>query len=92
MLNAVQVHGVLELVVLGLLGVDIILRLIWLSPRHFFRHRRTMFIVSYTLQGFFTHGGKGNLFPLKSDIYNEMGHQRTALKFKYGFLPQHFVG
>jgi two pore calcium channel protein 1 len=40
----VSVHGVLELLLLGLLGVDIVLRLVWLSPRHFLQHRRTMFI------------------------------------------------
>ena len=41
-----QIHGIFECLILLLLGVDIVLRLIWLSPKYFIRHRRTMFIVS----------------------------------------------
>lgn len=37
-------HGVLELFFLLLLAADISLRLLWLQPRHFFKHKRTMLI------------------------------------------------
>jgi two pore calcium channel protein 1 len=42
----ITVHGTLETLFLCLLGMDIILKLIWLTPEHFIQHRRTMFIVS----------------------------------------------
>ena len=44
-LSLLQVHGLLEILLLSLLAIDIVLRLIWLRPRHFIQHKRTAFIV-----------------------------------------------
>ena len=41
-----QVHGVIEVLVLTFLGVDIVLRYMWFRPRQFFTHPRTIMIVS----------------------------------------------
>ena len=49
MFSPPQAHGVLELFFLLLLAADISLRLLWLQPRHFLQHKRTMLIVSRLL-------------------------------------------
>jgi two pore calcium channel protein 1 len=74
----VTVHGVLELVILGLLGVDIILRLIWLSPRHFVRHRRTMFITVM-------------LFVMVIEAFVVLIRQQSHLRITRALRPVFFI-
>ena len=42
----VQIHGVLELVFLSLLGCDLVIRFIWFGARHFIK-QRTALLVSW---------------------------------------------
>ena len=43
--SLLQVSGVLEVVFLSFLAVDLLLRLIWLQPQNFIRHKRTVLTV-----------------------------------------------
>ena len=42
----VQVHSMLEVILLTLLWLDMVLRFLWFRPRYFFTHKRTLALVS----------------------------------------------
>jgi len=40
-------HALLEICLLSILWAEMVMRLIWFRPRHFFRHKRTLIIVRH---------------------------------------------
>ena len=47
-MSCLQIHGVLEILFLSLLGVDLILKGVWFGSIHFVKHKRSVLIVSLT--------------------------------------------
>lgn len=44
--NLLQIHGILEVFFLSLLGLDLTLKAVWFGGKHFIKHKRSVLIVS----------------------------------------------
>jgi hypothetical protein len=75
---AITIHGIFEILILCLLGVDIVLRLIWLTPKHFIRHRRTMFITVI-------------LFVMFIEVLAVLIRQESHLRITRSLRPAFFI-